>query len=128
MLLTIMLLAATALVLRFIFSEIRLHRAGDSPLGLRRLRLRIIAGGLLIGLFLAISFGVVVLKLTAPDDRPLFFLIYWLSCLLAAMAVMTLAMIDMLQVSRLRRNHGQDLWKNLSQIFTPTERDKKNKS
>lgn len=128
MLLTIVLLAATALVLRFIFSEIRLHRAGDSPLGLRRLRLRIIAGILLIGLFLAIIFGVVILKLTAPDDRPLFFLIYWLACLLVSLAVMILAMIDMLQVSRLQHNHDRDLWKNLSQIFTPTERDKKNKS
>jgi hypothetical protein len=128
MLLTIMLLAATVLVLRFIFSEIQLHRAGDSPLGLRRLRLRIIAGGLLIGLFLAIIFGVVVLKLTAPDDRPMLFLIYWLSCLLVSLAVMILAMLDMLQVSRLQRNHDQDLWKNLGQIFTSTERDKKPKS
>jgi len=127
MLLTIILLAASALVLRFIISEIRLHRAGASSLGAKRLALRVVAGVLLIGLFLAISFGVVVLKLTAPQDRPLFFLFYWLSCLLLSLTIMVLAMFDMLQVKRLSRNTTQDFWKDLGQIFANGARDKKNR-
>jgi len=124
-LLSVVLGLAIVFLITLLTGEIRRYREGSSPLDKRRFVLRLISGLLLISLLLAIFVGVVILKVTAPDDHPLFFLIYWLACLSAALGLIVLALLDMLKVRQLRSNRGDELWKDLSRIIAAAEEDKK---
>jgi hypothetical protein len=117
-LLGVILLLGIALVIALLVGEIRQRKTGTSLLPPRRYRLRLLAGGLLILLLLAIEVGALGLRLTTAADRPLLFFGYWLICLLFACALVFLALFDLREIQKMQHRDINDLWQDLGKILS----------
>lgn len=100
-------------------AEVGRFRAGQHLVSPRRLGLRLVAGGLMILLLVAVFLGLFAFQLRRPEARPALFLVYWSACLVVAVALMLVMLADVKEVEarsaqrrrELRRDFAQSILK-----------------
>jgi len=104
------------IVLVLLLLEIRSFQAGRTLITRRRLVLRVVAGLLLLALLVAVFVGVFILRLTAPQERPQLFLVYWTSCLLAAVVLVWIMLADLQEVENRYTERRQQIWRDMEEF------------
>jgi Zn-dependent protease with chaperone function len=83
---------------------------------------RLVAAGLLLALLLAVYLGLFVLGLGDAQERPLLFMVFWMSCMALAIVLMFVAAADMRDVERLRDSHEAELWRDFARTLAARQR------
>lgn len=112
-------------VLTFLAVEVRKWTAGRRFISRRHFVLRVISGLVLLGLLTAIFIGVLILRLQSPAGRPALFLIYWITCLVVALALMILALQELKQVKLGELQGEHELWREVARLFVDQSRKKR---
>jgi hypothetical protein len=112
--LSAILIACFMAVLTLLAIEVREWQAGRRIIGRRRFFIRMLAGGLLLGLVAAIFLGLYVFRLAEPTTaRPTVWLAYWGGCIVAAFFLMALAIADAKDVETKFGEREKELWRDL---------------
>jgi len=114
-------------VLGLIWNEVRQWRQGQSMISSRRFVLRMIGGGVLFTLILAIFLGLFVLDIEHPKQQPVLFSVFWLSCVVLAFALMFLAIADVKEIE-LRQNEAEHtMWREFARQLAGLPPEEKGK-
>lgn len=111
---TLVVLAIMVLVLLAV--EIQSYRRGRTIISRRRLKLRMVAGALLLSLLVAVFLGLFVLGLREGRENPRFFLAYWSGCLLAAIALMRVMLADLQEVEDRFTQRQHEIWRDMARF------------
>ena len=109
---------AAVTVLLLLAVEILSYRRGRTLITRRRLKLRLVAGALLLSLFTAVFLGLFVLGLESARGHPSFFLAYWLSCLAAAIALVWVMLADLQEVEDRFTQRQNEIWRDMARFVS----------
>lgn len=104
------------LVLVLLAVEIESFRRGRTLISRRRLKLRIMAGLLLLSLLTAVFLGLFVLGLRDANTHPRFFIAYWSMCLVAAIALVRIMLADLQDVEDRFTQRQHEIWRDMAQF------------
>ncbi len=104
------------MVLILLAVEIQSYRRGRTLITKRRLKLRIVAGALLLSLIAAVFLGLFVLGLDSAREQPQFFLAYWSGCLLAAIALVWVMLSDLQDVEDRFAQRQHEIWRDMARF------------
>jgi Na+/melibiose symporter-like transporter len=110
------LVAAAMLVLVLLAVEVQGYWRGRTVISRRRLKLRIVAGALLLSLLAAVFLGLFVLGLRQAHQHPRFFLAYWSCCLAAAIALIWVMLADLQEVEDRFAQRQQEIWREMARF------------
>jgi Na+/melibiose symporter-like transporter len=110
------LVAAAMLVLVLLAVEVQGYWRGRTVISRRRLKLRIVAGALLLSLLAAVFLGLFVLGLRQAHQHPRFFLAYWSCCLAAAIALIWVMLADLQEVEDRFAQRQQEIWRDMARF------------
>ena len=111
---TLAILAMLVLVLLAV--EIQSYRRGRTVISRRRLTLRIVAGCLLLSLLAAVFLGLFVLGLRDAHLHARFFLVYWMSCLMGAIALVRVMLADLQEVEDHGARRRNEMWREMARF------------
>ncbi|MFB3882570.1 MAG: hypothetical protein ACE149_14985 [Armatimonadota bacterium] len=114
----VMLPLAAVTVLLLLAVEILAYRRGRTLITRRRLKLRLVAGALLLSLFTAVFLGLFVLGLRNAHQHPSFFMAYWLSCLAAAIALVWVMLADLQEVEDRFTQRQNEIWRDMARFVS----------
>ncbi|HUT75395.1 MAG TPA: hypothetical protein VM221_11265 [Armatimonadota bacterium] len=97
--------------------ELQQWRAHRTLISGRQVALRMVGGIILLALLTAIFLGLYLLGLRSPAGRPGFFIAWWLGCLVAAIALIYVALVDVRHVEEHRREHENALWRDFARTL-----------
>ena len=104
------------MVLLLLAVEIHSFRHGRTLISRRRLKLRLVAGALLLSLIVAVFLGLFVLRLGSASGHPHFFLAYWSACLLAAIALVWVMLADLQEVEDRFSQRQNEIWRDMARF------------
>jgi Na+/melibiose symporter-like transporter len=107
---------AAMLVLVLVAIEIQAYWRGRTLISRRRLKLRLVAGALLLSLLAAVFLGLFVLGLRNAHQHPQFFLAYWSCCLAAAIALIWVMLADLQEVEDRFSQRQQEIWRDMARF------------
>jgi Na+/melibiose symporter-like transporter len=107
---------AAMLVLVLVAVEIQAYWRGRTLISRRRLKLRLVAGALLLSLLAAVFLGLFVLGLRNAHQHPRFFLAYWSCCLAAAIALIWVMLADLQEVEDRFSQRQQEIWRDMARF------------
>jgi uncharacterized membrane protein YhaH (DUF805 family) len=116
---------AAVMVLLLLAVEILAYLRGRTLITRRRLKLRLVAGALLLSLFTAVFLGLFVLGLRSAHQHPSFFLAYWLSCLAAAIALVWVMLADLQEVEDRFAARQHEIWRDMARFVSDQMRGTK---
>jgi uncharacterized membrane protein len=113
--LAVLAIAIILLVLAVIFTsllvnEVRRYKSGRHLISPRRLALRLIAGFLLLILLGMVFSGLFVLQLKEAGARPQLFITFWSVCLLIAVALIVVMLMDLREVGERYLQRQNEMW------------------
>jgi Na+/melibiose symporter-like transporter len=108
--------AVAILVLVLVVIEIHAYLRGRTLISRRRLKLRLVAGALLLSLLAAVFLGLFVLGLRNAHQHPQFFLAYWSCCLAAAIALIWVMLADLQEVEDRFAQRQQEIWRDMARF------------
>jgi hypothetical protein len=104
------------MVLLLLALEVRSSRARRTLITRRRLLLRVAAGLMLLALVSAVFVGLFVLRLVDAQSRPQLFMVYWLSCLLIAVALVWVMLADLQEVEDRFNARRHEMWHDMARF------------
>jgi len=113
---SIVLLILIAGVIALLVAEVRRWRAGRLVLPRGRFILRVVTGVMLLVLLAGMVAGYeVVLAAGFVKARPLFFLSYWMTCIVLAFGLVVLALVELRYVARAaKQKQEKELWRDVA--------------
>jgi cytochrome c biogenesis protein CcdA len=96
--------------------EVGNYRARRTLITRRRLLLRVAAGLMLLALLSGVFVGVFVLRIVDAQSRPQLFLTYWSGCLLLAIALVWVMLMDLREVEDRFKARQREIWRDMARF------------
>jgi uncharacterized membrane protein len=119
------LLALAVVFTALLANEVRRFKSGRHLISPRRLALRLVAGLLLFVLLAMVFLGLFVVRLKEPGTRPQLFITFWSVCLLIAIALIVVMLMDLREVGERYLQRQNELWHDFAAYLAkhPTKPD-----
>jgi hypothetical protein len=96
--------------------EVGNYRARRTLITRRRLLLRVAAGLMLLALLSGVFVAVFILRIVDAQSRPQLFLTYWSGCLLLAIALVWVMLMDLREVEDRFKARQREIWRDMARF------------
>jgi uncharacterized membrane protein len=101
-------------VLLVLIGEVHRYKSGRHIISARRLGLRLVAGVLLLALIALVFVGLFVLHLREAAPRPQLFVTFWSTCLLIAVLLILVMLVDLREVGERYTQRQHEIWRDFA--------------